>query len=129
MNHEEEMQNRIANGKAGESADEIAYQAIFRALAKEQSSEIAPGIADRVILRLQKNKEARKSSFDLIMAIMGGFLFLIGLVVTIVVTGFRPDFGFLKAISDFKGLFIFGIAFIIVINILDKQLMRKKREI
>jgi hypothetical protein len=129
MNHDEEMQNRIASGKIGETADELAYQAVFKALAKEQPSRIAPGLADRVILRLEKRKEERKSSFDLIMAIVGGLLFIAGFIVTLVVTGFRPDFGFLEAIADFKGLFLFGIAFIIVINIIDKQLMRKKRMI
>ncbi len=126
MNYEEEMQNKIGSGKAGESADELAYKAVLSALAKEHSGDMVPGLADRVILRLEKRKEIRKSSFDLVMAIIGGVLFVAGLIVSVVLTGFRPDLGFLKAIGDFKGLFLFGIGFVIMINVLDKQLMRKK---
>ena len=127
MSYDEDMQNKISRGKAGETADEIAYQAVFKALVKEQPVEIKTGLADRVILRLEKRNEVRKSSFDLTLAITGGLLFLIGLIASVVITGFRPDFGFLNAVADFKGLFLFGVAFIIVINIIDKQLMRKKR--
>jgi hypothetical protein len=127
MSYDEDMQNKIARGKAGETADELAYHAVFKALAREQPGEIETGLADRVILRLEKRSEVRKSSFDLILAVTGGMLFLIGLVVSIAITGFTPKFGFLNAVADFKGLFLFGIAFIIVINIIDKQLMRKKR--
>lgn len=127
MNYEEEMQHKIHNGETGDSVDELAYQAVFSALRKGPRTEIAPGLADRVVLSLEKRKAVQKSSFDIIMAITGGVLFLMGLIASVVVTGFRPDFGFLKAISDFKGLFLFGVGFVTVLNFIDKQLMRKKR--
>jgi hypothetical protein len=127
MSYDEEMQNRANDSKSGEMSDEKAYRLVFNALGKEPVVDVAPGLADRVILRLQERKAARKASSDWIFAVGGGIVFLAGLIITIVVTGFKPDFGFLNEIADFKGIFIFGAVFIILINILDKQLMRKKR--
>ena len=129
MNQEEEMQDRIANGNTGQSQDELAYRIVFRALSKDDPANTPSDLADRVILKLEKRNVAQKSSFDLIITIMGALFFLVGLIASVMVTGFKPDLGFLMEIADFKGLFLFGIGFIIVINLIDKQLMRKKRPI
>ena len=40
-------------------------------------------------------------------------------------SGFKPGLGFLKGISPYAGVFVFGVAFILFLNRLEKKLLSK----
>ena len=125
MINDEEIQKNIEAGMGGATTDEKAYRYIFNALPNEEGKSLPAGFADRVAFRIEKR--ARESSLpEILLAIFGGLSFIIGLVVTIAMTGFKLNLGFLNALSDYKGLFFFGIVFIVLINVIDRQLLRKK---
>ena len=125
MMNEEELQKNIESGNFTGGDDEKAYRYIFNALTKESLDGLPAGFADRVALRVEHKK--RESSLpEILLAIFGGLAFVIGLIVTIAMTGFKLNLGFLNALSEYKGLFLFGIVFIILINVIDRQLLRKK---
>ena len=125
MKNDEEIQKNIEAGEMGNSSDEKAYRYVFNALPKEKGEYLTQGFADRVASRIQQ-RTSESSLPEIMLAIFGGLAFIIGLVVTIAMTGFKPNLGFLNALSNYKGLFLFGIVFIILINVIDRQVLRKK---
>lgn len=124
--NEEELQKKIEMNPSVDSDDIDAksYQLVFRALKKEPSAELSRNFEERIIqLVLEKRRrEARRDSFGFGFGI---FMMLITLIVAIAFTGFSLELGFLKAMSDYKGLVVFGIAFVIFLNWLDKKLIRR----
>src|SRR5687768_6870975 len=126
--YEEEMQEKLERGEtpAGDGLDVKAYQAVFQALKKDPGYELQPDFAARVADRVMKGQKGGFSKDYLWFG--AGILFLIiALVGTILYTGFRFDFGFLNAMSDYKGLAIFGIVFVLLLNWLDKKLVKEKQ--
>lgn len=109
----------------GDDLDVKAYSQVFAALNKEPSFQLSPGFADRVmkkILELQRRDKRR----DLWWLIIGFVLILIGFIWAIIFTGFNFDLGFLKAMSSYSGLFIFGVLFVLVLQWLDKKVVSNK---
>lgn len=126
--YEEEFQKDVEAGRIApsEGIDAKAYHTVFRALEKEPDYALPPEFAARVAARVAAQK-AKGTSTDYFWFGAGLFVLTVAFIGTILYTGFRLDFGFLKGMSDYKGLAVFGIAFIIFLNFLDKKLVREKQ--
>ena len=126
MSNDEELQKNIEAGKlfSSNDLDAKAYHEVFARLKKEPDAYLAVNFADRVIVRIQE-QQLKSTSRDFYWLIAGAFLLTIALVVAVAMTGFRPGLGFLKGMSSYAGLFVFGVAFILFLNRLDKKLLPK----
>lgn len=126
--YEEELQNDVEKGATpdGDGLDVKAYQAVFRALKKDPGYELRPDFAERVVSRVV-SAQREKSSNDYLWFGAGILFFIIAFIATVLYTGFRFDLGFLKVMSDYKGLAVFGIAFMVLLNWLDKKLVKGKK--
>ena len=122
------MQEKLERGEtpAGDGLDVKAYQAVFQALKKDPGYGLPSDFAARVAGRVMTARQAGFSK-DYLWFGTGIFVLVISLVGTILYTGFRFDFGFLNVMADYKGLAIFGIAFIVFLNWLDKKLVKEKQ--
>lgn len=127
MNHyEEELQNNIEAGRptGADDADVKAYREVFRALSTLPETSLPNNFADRIVARIEE-KRKRESKKDVIWFASGIGVMVLVFVATILYTGFQFDLGFLNDMSGYAGLFIFGVAFILILNILDKKLVIK----
>jgi hypothetical protein len=120
---DEHLQHQAEKNQfGGGDKDSRAYRLVFDTLRREPSFRLSSGFSD-AILRRTENAEGRTQYYWFAFAIAG---FFITAGVAIALTGFSPDFGFLKHISKFTGLFIFGTAFIILLHWIDKKLIHGK---
>lgn len=126
--YEEEFQEDVEAGRISpsEGIDAKAYHSVFRALEREPDYALPPGFAARVASRVAAQKE-KGTSMDYFWFGAGLFVLTIAFVGTVLYTGFRLDLGFLKGMSDYKGLAVFGIALVIFLNFLDKKLIKEKQ--
>jgi hypothetical protein len=125
MNKEEYLQDQIERGKVDNSTDSLAYQKVFNALKKETASGLSPDFADRVLSIVPGHKTAT-SHLELLLAVIGGTFTIVMLIVAVMLTGFKLDLGILKSASSFRGVLFFGAGFILLLNWIDKLVVRKK---
>jgi len=123
---EDQLQESVEGGESLSSQDANAYRKVFHALRREPEFVLPPSFADRIVGRLDE----KHSSRDLVWLYMGLGSFVITLLVAIVLSGFNPDFSFLTLssftfLSSYKGLVIFGIAFILALQWIDRKFVRK----
>ena len=123
--YEEELQNSIEKGQKPhvENMDMKAYEEVFRVLKKDPEYVLPPRFAERIVARIIADRESRNST-DYFWFGAGIFLLLSVSIATIILTGFRLNFGFLRVMSDYKGLAVFGVVFVLFLNWLDKRLIR-----
>jgi len=133
--HEEELQKSIEAGlqPTGHDPDVQAYHEVFTRLSREPEVSLSPAFADQIVAQLLERK--KHSSFrDFFWFGIGIISLVIAFVVAIVKSGlmFNMDFlfamnlGFLKNIAGYTGLFIFGVAFITILNLLEKKFISEK---
>ena len=128
MINEEELQKKIEAGNIGDTKDEIAYKLVFRALNKQIEFPLSESFAENVMFLVEKKQSVKsKPLFEYIYFSIGAILIFIGFGVSIVLTGFTPNWGFLKSLGDYKGLFIMGVILVILFNILDIKLIRQNQ--
>ena len=88
---DENLQNKIEGGDAPVNGIEAnAYKRVFDALNKEPDFTLPVNFADHVIARMEAKKE---SSFDFIWIGAGVAGFIIAAIVSVVLTGFKFNFG------------------------------------
>ena len=122
---EDQLQNDIERGTFGnESLDANAYRHVFRALEKEPEMTLSGSFADKVMLKIGTKKSS--SVRDFVWLGVGIFFSIIMLIVALGVSGLNLNLGFLKAMSDYKGLLIFAIGMMIAFNFLEKRLLRSR---
>ncbi len=124
--YEEELQRNLEAGKnpQGDELDVKAYQSVFNALKQEPEFTLSSSFADKVV-GMAVNKQQSKSTFkEYFWFGCGVFLMLMAFVVTIVMTEFKLDLGFLNGLNAFKGVIIFGIFFIGLLHWLDKRFIK-----
>ncbi len=121
-NKEEELQ-RLAEQQSmsGTDKDSRAYKIVFEALHSDTDFQLSSRFADQVLGRLQEQSDAR----EYVWFGLGIVLLLAAAVVAGVLTDFKPDMGFLKGMSRYFNLFIFGGLFILAIQWLDRKFVRK----
>ncbi len=123
---EEEIQNKLMKGEypKGLSESEInSYRHVFHALSKEQVYDLEPDFADRVVDRLATRAETSfpHETLWFILSIAGVG---IALAVTLYLTEFKIDLSFLNIFSGYWMFFVFGVALVVIIQIIDKKLVR-----
>ena len=124
--HEEDLQKRIEVNASSDlrSVDERAYRTVFRALNREPKVNVRRNIAEAVVAKLilRKKREARR---DFIWLTFGVVFLSIGLIVTVVLAGLQLQLGFLKDISAYAGVFVFGVILILAFNFFEKRTLLK----
>jgi len=120
--NEEELQIQIENGLVNESEDARAYQRVFEALGHEPDFHVSLPFADRVIVIIEKKEERR----DYWWMAAGILLTVIALIVSIVIIRPHWNAGVFTFISGYAGLAIFGVAFILLLNWVDKKVIKKQ---
>lgn len=127
MNFEDELQGKVESGAhLNETDPDVkAFRGVFRALSKENNAHLSTDFADRVVAKVVANRRTQDAR-DHFWFGTGIFILLIAFVGTILYTGFKIDFGFLKDFSGYAGPFVFGAGFILLLHWLDKRLIQKK---
>lgn len=125
--HEEDLQKNIEAGEkpTGDDMDILAYREVFSRLQKEPDFYLPADFADVMVTRIIEKKKLDTSK-DLLWLGAGVFLLLIAFATTAVMSGFKPDLGFLKNMSSYLGLFVFGVLFILILNFLEKRIVPRK---
>ena len=118
---DEELQDRIEKGFKGTTPDERAYVHVFNVLKHEPSLELSSGFASRVVGRLQQ----KASRSDVAWLAIGIAAFTIAMIVAVALTGFTLNWGVFKFISGYPGLIAFGIAFVLMLQWIDKRVVRR----
>ena len=119
MKHDEELQRRIENGESvDDSPDSRAYRKVFDTL-KREPYLLPTDFAEKIVYHIEKRNNGLSNDyfwFGLgLLAFIGAAIFAVSR------TDFRINFGALKFISGYSGFLIFGLAFILLIQYLDKQ--------
>lgn len=120
---DEELQGYAEKGELLDNRDSRVYDKIFEALRREPEFTISPKLAEAVVRRIDFS--AHRSSTDLIWLYTGLAACFIAMLVTALLTGFEINFGAFKFISGYKGLFVFGIFFVLALQWIDKKIVRK----
>lgn len=118
---DEELQKQVEIGLPSQHEDGEAYRHLFKALKKEPAFHVSLPFADRVLARIDKKEEQR----DFRWLAVGIFLSVIALVITLALTK-AWTIGVFSFISGYPGLIVFGIAFIVLLQWVDKRIIRKQ---
>jgi hypothetical protein len=125
-NQDEELQKKIETNEQLDISDidVRSYQFVFRAI--NSATETLPeNFSDRIIAKIIA-KQKKETSREWWLFGLGIFLLVVAFIVAIVFSGFKLEMGFLKSMSAYTGLFLFGAAFLIVLNILEKRLLHNR---
>ncbi len=126
MKHEEELQNQIERGSVNhDSEDALAYQRVFNSLKKEPDFHVSLPFADRILALIEK-KEERKDYWWMAAGIL---LSVIALIVVLALTKVNWTTGAFTFISKYAGLVAFGIGFILLLQWVDKKIVKKRFEL
>lgn len=124
---EENLQHKIEQGNAEPGMDARAYRIVFNALKKEPGFQLPSHFSQKVVTKLSVLQSRKESKRDLLLLILGIMFMTIALITAIVLTGFKFEFGIFKFLAGYKGLIIFGTAFLVFLNWLDKRLLKNKQ--
>lgn len=118
---DEEVQREVELGNNPLHPSARVYRKVFDVLRKEPGYLLPGSFADRAVRRIV----AAHSSKDIYWFYAGLFsLGVAGLVATILVHA-RFGVGVFKFISGYPGLVIFGLAFVLFLQWLDRKYIRK----
>lgn len=125
MKNDEELQVKIEHGDMhDQSLDAEAYRQVFSVLRQESNFALPSSFADRLVERLMREAEQKEASRDQIWFFLGGILFLVAFVVSLVVVEFKPGVGVFTFFAGYPGLVLFGAVFILLLHILDRKFIR-----
>ena len=120
---EEELQNQIEKGLVDESSEDArAYQRVFDALKKEPDFHVSLPFADRIIALVDTKEEQR----DYWWLAAGIFLIVIALIISLVLTSAHWTSGVFTFVSGYPGLIGFGVAFILLLQWVDRKVIKKQ---
>jgi hypothetical protein len=127
--YEEELQKNLEAGKnpEGDELDIKSYEQVFHALRREPEYKLPFTFADTVVQRAMRNQKAKGFLNEYFWFGFGIALLLIALGVAISQTEFTLSAGFLSGMSAYKGLLFFGVVFILLLNWIDKRLVRNRQ--
>lgn len=97
---------------------------IDNALTREPDFKLPVGFADGLVKIIEESR-AREKRWEIFWIGFGGFLFFIALIVVLVLIDFKPTFSGSSFLTTNVGLIVFGILFVLLLNLLDKKFIRK----
>ena len=126
--NDDELQSRLDAGDplGKDGLDARAYREVFRALKKDPGYTLPPYFAERLADRVVTKSEEGLST-DYFWLGAGIFFLAMTFLATILFTGFTINLGFLNGMSQYTGLVVFALAFIVFLNWLDKRLVKDRR--
>ena len=125
-NEDKDLQNQFDRGDfSNEGIDAQAYQKVFDALKQEPEYTLPVYFADRLITLIESKEKAKEISHDNFWLGLGLFSFVVALIVALVLIDFKLSFGAFQFFAGYRGLIFFGIAFIALLNWVDKKIIRK----
>lgn len=98
---------------------------IDNALNAEPSFRLSSNFADHVVRMAESRKTAKETSSDGWWLAAGIVGILCAFIYAIVSVDFKPGFGAFAFLSGNSGLVIFGVSFIVLLNIIDKFLRKR----
>lgn len=139
---DEELQKKIERWQEfnpDAEDDALAYQYVFKALRVKPTHQLPEDFADKIVKAIEGKKSRAFAKVPDHTSLVAIPVCAIILIVAVTATGydfnwssiklfsyFDVNWGFLKSISPYQGVFIFGIVFIILLNVVDKTLIRRK---
>lgn len=94
---------------------------------EDKAMRLPANFSEKVIQQVVK-KQVKENRFGWFGYFLGIFGLIVCFIISLAVVDFKLDFGFLKNISGYSGLFIFGAAFIFFLNLIEKKLIRFSSE-
>lgn len=131
MNSEKEKLRELLNEDKSTSINQLDVEAVSRMLSvleKEDRSVHLSGNFSAGIIQKIVQKQKRENRFSWFGYLAGVLGIIVSLIISLLVVDFKIDLGFLKGISSYSGLFLFGIAFILVLNFIEKRIIRFSSE-
>ena len=123
---DEDLQNQFDQGDySTDGIDGQAYQKVFDALKQEPEYVLPIYFADRLLNRIESRENVKETSRDNVWLGLGLFSFIIALIISFVLTGFKISTGAFQFFGSHTGLIVFGLAFILLLNWVDKKIIRK----
>lgn len=123
--YEDEFQSNLeGKNPDGDAMDLKAYQTVFSGLKKEPDFSLSPAFADKVVGLVIKKQKTKSNLKELLWFGLGISLLFMAFITAIALTGFEFNFGFLNALSAYRGLIAFAIFFIGLLHWLDKRLIK-----
>jgi hypothetical protein len=119
--NEEDIQTSMDNNNP---SDDRAYRIVFNALKQEPGYRLPSNFADGVLRRMGP-ATSKSSSQEMIWLYLGIGAFVVAAGVAIALTGFKIHVGAFRFVSGYSGLFIFGAAFILALQWIDRNFIRK----
>lgn len=126
--HEEELQDNVLKkleSVTPSDPDEKSYRYVFHALSREPEHTLPEDFTDRVVnLAYAKRKTILSNDWAWLLIIC--VCTITALVSTVLLTDFRINFRFLNTFSLYWSPIGFGAALILIIQILDRAIIRPK---
>jgi hypothetical protein len=123
---DEDLQHQFELGDfSAEGIDAQAYRKVFDALQKEPTFSLPINFADQLVEKVESRERRKETSRDNLWLSLGLFSFFIALLTAIVLSGFKFSTGAFGFFPSHLGLVIFGASFVILLNLVDRKLVRK----
>lgn len=123
--NDEALQQQAEAGDTPHQADVTAYRHVFRALRAAPLPTLPDTFADLVLMKIERRQAAvRRAEYFWLGA--GLLVLVVAFIIAVVVTGFRPQWGFLENLAPFRGLILFAAVFVLFLHWADKKLLRSR---
>jgi len=123
--HEESLQQQLEEGKLlSANAETRAYQKVFDALKQEPAFELPLHFEDCILQKIEANEKhaERRETYWLVAGVVS---LVIAAIIGAVLVGFKPSFGAFAFLSRYTGLFVFAVAFILLLQWLDRKIVHR----
>jgi hypothetical protein len=127
--HETAMQQKAEAGEPWSNEEEHAYFLVFSAFKKQVEFQLPDSFAAKVTLLVHQH-EGKKSRpwLEYILFAIGIILIFVAFATTVVLTGFKLNWGFLTVMHNYTGLFIMAAILIIAFNVIDIKIIQHQRK-
>ncbi len=126
MSNDEELQRKIESGHTVDDndVDAASYKLVFKALSKQNEIRLSQHFSETIIAKIQA-KQKRAAFRDFLWLMFGVLFLIVGFITATIVAGLTFELGFLREISGYSGVFLFGAGFIFLLNWLEKRFVSK----
>lgn len=128
-NQENELQEKLESGQSmPDTLDARLYQQLFKSLAERPEFTLSDHFASDIVARVQHQQSGAntREHFWLVFGVVSLVICLM-IVVSLNMSTLTINTGFLSAVKDYKGVFVFGIAVVYILHWVDKRFVRSKQ--